>query len=63
MLEDGKSCDSVLVQFAAVKSALSNATKLLLEDHFDNCIIANNHDEKLGKELAEFRKILDGFLK
>lgn len=63
MLEDGKSCDMVLIQFAAVKSALSNATKLLLEDHFDNCILANNHDEKLGQELKEFRKILEGFLK
>jgi DNA-binding FrmR family transcriptional regulator len=63
MLEEGKSCDLILVQFAAVKSALSNATKLLLEDHFDSCIIANNHDESLDHELKEFRKILEGFLK
>lgn len=63
MLEDGKPCDQVLIQLAAVKSAVNGATKVLLEDHFDHCLISKNRDKALGNELEEFRKILGGFLK
>lgn len=62
MLEDGKSCDQVLLQLSAVKAALNKATRILLEDHFDNCVLDKNKDKALEKELMEFRKIFDGFL-
>ena len=62
MLEDGQSCDQVLLQLSAVKAALSKATKILLEDHFDNCLLDKNKDKALEKKLIEFRKIFDGFL-
>lgn len=62
MLEDGQSCDQVLLQLSAVKAALNKATKILLEDHFDNCVLEKNKDKALEKELMEFRKIFDGFL-
>ena len=42
MLEDGQSCDQVLLQLSAVKAALNKATKILLEDHFDNCLLDKN---------------------
>lgn len=62
MLEDGQSCDQVLLQLSAVKAALNKATKILLEDHFDNCVVHKNKDKDLEKELIEFRKIFNGFL-
>ena len=62
MLENGQSCDQVLLQLSAVKAALNKATKILLEDHFDNCVLDKNKDKALEKELMEFRKIFDGFL-
>jgi DNA-binding FrmR family transcriptional regulator len=62
MLEDGRSCDQILLQLSAVKAALNKATKILLEDHFDHCVINKNKDKTLEKELIEFRKTFDGFL-
>jgi len=63
MLEDGAPCDQVLIQFAAVKAAMHNAAKLLLEDHFDHCIMGRVTDRTLEKELLEFRNALDKFVK
>ncbi len=62
MLEEGQPCDQVLIQMSAVRSALNKATKILLEDHFDHCVLDKNTDKTLDKELKEFRKVLDGFL-
>lgn len=62
MLEEGQPCDQVLFQMSAVRAALNKATKLLLEDHFDHCVLEKNKDQDLEKELKEFRKVLDGFL-
>lgn len=62
MLENGQSCDQILLQLSAVKAALNKATKILLEDHFDHCVINKNKDKMLEKELIEFRKTFNGFL-
>jgi CsoR family transcriptional regulator, copper-sensing transcriptional repressor len=60
MLREGQTCDQVLMQMAAVRAALNKATKILLEDHFDSCVLDKNKDKELEKELLEFRKIFDG---
>lgn len=39
MVEDGRDCSEVLIQLAAVKSALNNTGKLILSDHIEHCII------------------------
>jgi CsoR family transcriptional regulator, copper-sensing transcriptional repressor len=62
MLEEGKPCDEVLIQFSAVKAALSKASKILLEDHFDHCVMGKVTDKDLEKELIEFKKALDKFI-
>ncbi|HOI75535.1 MAG TPA: metal-sensitive transcriptional regulator [Syntrophales bacterium] len=62
MIEDGQSCDQVLLQLSAVRAALNKATKILLEDHFDQCVLNKNKDKDLEKELMEFRKTIEGFL-
>lgn len=60
MLEDGQPCDQVLLQMSAVRAALNKATKILIEDHFDHCLLDKNKDKDLEKELLEFRKTFDG---
>lgn len=60
MLEEGQPCDQVLLQLSAVRAALNKATKILLEDHFDHCLLNKNKDKALEKELIEFRKTFDG---
>jgi len=38
MIEEDRDCSEVLVQIAAVRSALNNVGKLLLADHIDHCV-------------------------
>ena len=38
MVEDGRDCTEVLVQLAAVRSALNNTSKIILRDHVDHCL-------------------------
>ena len=39
MVEDGEDCSQVLVQLAAVKSALNSTGKVILKDHLEHCIV------------------------
>ena len=39
MVEDGEDCSEVLIQLAAVRSALNNTGKIILKDHIDHCIV------------------------
>ncbi|MFR7758275.1 MAG: metal-sensing transcriptional repressor [Christensenellales bacterium] len=38
MVEDGRDCTEVLIQLAAVRSALNNTAKVILKDHLEHCI-------------------------
>lgn len=38
MVEEGRDCTEVLVQLAAVRSALNNTSKIILKDHVDHCL-------------------------
>ncbi len=38
MVEDGRDCAEVLIQLAAVRSALNNTAKIILKDHIDHCL-------------------------
>ena len=38
MVEDGRDCTDVLIQLAAVRSALNNTAKIILKDHIEHCI-------------------------
>ena len=39
MVEDGRDCSEVLVQLAAVRSALDNTGKVILKDHMRHCVV------------------------
>lgn len=39
MVEDGRDCSEVLIQLAAVRSAINNTGKVILKDHIDHCIV------------------------
>ncbi len=38
MVEDGRDCTEVLIQLAAVRSALSSTARVILKDHLEHCI-------------------------
>lgn len=39
MVEDGRDCSEVLVQIAAVRAAVNNIGKIILQDHISHCIV------------------------
>ena len=39
MVEEGRDCSEVLIQLAAVRSAINNTGKVILKDHLDHCIV------------------------
>lgn len=39
MVEEGQDCSQVLVQLAAVRSALDSTGKVILKDHLRHCIV------------------------
>jgi len=62
MLEEEKECSEILIQIAAVKSALNNVGKLVLKDHINHCIVdaVENDDEQA---LDELNDAIDKFVK
>ena len=39
MVEEGSDCSEVLIQLAAVRSALANPGKVILKDHMRHCMV------------------------
>ena len=39
MVENGRDCSEVLIQLAAVRSALDNTGKVILKDHMRHCMV------------------------
>ena len=39
MVESGRDCTEILVQIAAVRSAINNIGKIILEDHINHCVV------------------------
>lgn len=39
MVEDGRDCTEVLVQLAAVRSALGSTARVILKDHLEHCLV------------------------
>ena len=62
MVENGDDCSDVLIQLAAVKSALNNTGKVILKDHLDHGSV---HAVKEGDTsmLDEFNNAIDKFVK
>ena len=55
MVEDGRDCSEVLIQIAAVRSAINNIGKIILEDHISHCIVdaVETGDKKALEDLNE----------
>ena len=62
MVEDGRDCSEVLIQLSAVKAAINNTGKVILQDHIEHCIVdaIASGDRETPKEL---QKAIDRFIK
>lgn len=55
MIEEGRDCSEVLIQIAAVRSAINNIGKVILEDHINHCVVdaIETGDEQVLKDLND----------
>lgn len=62
MVEDDRDCAEVLVQLAAVRSAINNCGKEILKEHMSHCIVhaVQDGDEKA---IADLNEAVDKFMK
>ena len=60
MVEDGRDCTEVLVQLAAVRSALNSTAKVILKDHLEHCISSAGEGDP--DQLQALNEAIDKFM-
>ena len=62
MVENGRDCSEVLIQIAAVRAAITNIGKVILQDHIQHCIVdaVERDDEQALDALCQ---AIDKFVK
>lgn len=60
MVESGRDCTEVLVQLAAVRSALSSTAKVILKDHLEHCV--TDGSENLAEQIEALNDAIDKFM-
>ena len=62
MVEADKDCSEVLVQLAAVRSALGSTGKVILKEHISHCIV-HAVEEGDSKVIEDLESAIDQFIK
>lgn len=62
MVENGQDCADVLIQLAAVRSAVNSTGKIILRDHIEHCLVeaVENGDKE---SIERLNKAIDQFIK
>ncbi|MGB2982294.1 MAG: metal-sensing transcriptional repressor, partial [Candidatus Bipolaricaulia bacterium] len=63
MVEEGRDCPEILLQVSAVRAALTQVGKIILEDHLDTCIVDAVKAGSGEKAIAELKESLARFLR
>ena len=62
MVEDGRDCSEVLIQLSAVKSAINNTGKVILQDHIQHCLVDAIESGDM-ETIEELNKAIDRVIK
>lgn len=65
MIEQNRDCSEILIQIAAVRSALNNVGKLLLDEHINHCVkeAILHEDENKDEILENLKDAIDKYIK
>jgi DNA-binding FrmR family transcriptional regulator len=63
MVEENRPCPDVLVQIAAVRSALNGVGRVVLEDHLKGCMVEALHSGEFDSAYHALGKSLDQFIR
>ena len=61
MVEEGRDCSEILIQLSAVRAAINNVGKVILQDHISHCVVdaIETGDKKV---LDDLTNAVDKFL-
>ena len=62
MVEEGRDCSEVLIQLSAVRAALNNTGKVILQDHIEHCLVDAIESGDM-QAIEELNKAIDRFIK
>ena len=62
MVEDGRDCSEVLIQLAAVRSALNSTSKVILKDHLEHCIVEAVEQNDMAS-IEELNRAIEQFMR
>ena len=62
MVERDEDCSEVLIQLAAVRSAINNTGKVVLKNHIDHCIV-EAVEENDQEAIRKLNQAIDKFIK
>jgi DNA-binding FrmR family transcriptional regulator len=62
MVEEDTPCPDVLVQIAAIRSALNRVGQIILEDHLRSCMVKAVQDGEFEDAMRDLKKSLDQFI-
>jgi CsoR family transcriptional regulator, copper-sensing transcriptional repressor len=58
MIDEDKECPDILIQIAAVKAALENTSRIVLEDHIEHCLLEAVKSGDVETQLEDLKTAL-----
>ena len=62
MVEEGRSCPDVLIQLAAIRAAVEQASRVVLSDHVESCLRGAAASGAAEEEWVSLKEALDKFI-
>ncbi len=62
MVESGRACPDVLIQLAAVRSAVEQVSRVVLSDHVESCLRGAAATGAADEEWTRLKEALDKFI-
>ncbi|MDR1472829.1 MAG: metal-sensing transcriptional repressor [Synergistaceae bacterium] len=62
MVEKDRDCSDVLIQLSAVRSAITNVSKLIMRHHIEHCVIDAVHSGEFDR-IDDFKNAIERFIK
>jgi len=63
MVQEDRPCPDVLVQLAAVRGGINRVSRIILDEHLNECIARAAHEGNMAEEIDALKLALDQFLK
>lgn len=62
MVEEDQPCPDILIQIAAIRSAIDKVGRIILKDHIESCMLKTMEEGNVEQYLADLKIALDHFI-